>query len=104
MPIILTTHARERMRKRKLAESDIELTLRKPDRSFPGKKPGTVKFVKEIDGRNHQVVARFLKDQKSWLILSVWVRGEDDFHLLDWLVMAPFRLIWWVIKRVLSLK
>lgn len=104
MSIILTNHARERMRKRKLAESDVELTLRKPDKSHPGKKPGTVKFIKFIDGRNHQVVAKYLDDQKKWLVLSVWVRGEDDFNWVEWLVLAPFRLIWWGIKRFLNSK
>lgn len=78
MKLIFTTHAEERRRLRKIAESDIEKVLSLPDRSFPGKKPGTVKFIREIDDRQHQVVAKFLKDQNAWLILSVWIRGEED--------------------------
>lgn len=103
MSIIFTTHAEERMRKRKMARFDIERTLKNPDQSFPGKKAETVKFIKHIDSRRHEVVAKYLKDQNSWLILSVWIRGEDDpASWIEWIVLAPFKLVVWCFKKVVK--
>ncbi len=95
MKLIFTTHAEERRRYRKIAESDIEHVLKRPDKTFPGKKPDTVKFIKFIDGRQHQVVAKFLKDQNAWLILSVWIRGEEDSNWMSSLIS--------LIKNIFSL-
>lgn len=103
MSIIFTNHAQERMDLRRLARSDIERTLSNPDRTIPGKKQGTVKFIKQIDGRNHQVVAKLLENQKDWLVLSVWVRGEDDFNWVEWLALLPFKAVWWIGKEFVKL-
>lgn len=100
MSIIFTNHAQERMQKRKMSRSDIELVLRKPDRTIPGKKSGTTKFIRQVDGRNHQVVAKLLENRKDWLVLSVWVRGEEDSNWIEWIVLAPFKLILWIIKKI----
>jgi hypothetical protein len=102
MSIILTHHAEKRMKKRRMARSDIERVIGNPDKTFPGKKEGTVKFVKWIDQRQHQVVAKLLENKKDWLVLSVWVRGEEDFNWVQWLVLLPFRLLWKVIKLFLG--
>lgn len=100
MSIILTNHARERLSLRKMAQSDIERVMRNPDQTLPGKKSGTTKFIKKIDGRNHQVVAKLLENKKDWLVLSVWVRGEEDFNLIEWVVLLPFRIIGWVFRQL----
>src|SRR6185295_13108386 len=104
MSIILTHHAEERMRKRKMASSDIERVIGNPDQTFPGKKPGTVKFIKSIDGRNHQVIAKLLENKKDWLVLSVWVRGEEDSNWIEWLALAPFKLIYYMFKTLIGTK
>lgn len=101
MAIIFTHHAEERLRKRKMRKSDIERVLRNPDKTVPGKKVGTTKFIKFLDGRNHQVVAKLL-EHKDWLVLSVWVRGEEDSNWIEWLVLAPFRLIFFCVKKLLG--
>ena len=101
MSVIFTHHAEERLEKRRIAKSDIERTISKPDKSFPGKKQGTVKFIRRIDHRNHQVIAKRLENKKDWLVLSVWVRGEDDFNWVEWVVLAPFRLIAFFVKKLL---
>lgn len=100
MSIILTHHAEERMKKRRMARSDIERVIGNPDKTYPGKKQGTVKFIKWIDGRQHQIIGKLLDNQKDWLVLSVWVRGEDDFNLVEWLVFLPFRLVWKLVKML----
>lgn len=101
MTIFFTHHSRERMNLRKIAQSDIERTISSPDRSFPGKKRDTIKFIKHIDGRRHEVIGKFLKDQNAWLVLSVWVRGEEDRKpLLDQMVLLPFKVVFWIVKTI----
>jgi hypothetical protein len=111
MSIILTDHAKQRMRKRRLALSDIEKTVAHPERTSPGKKPGTVKFIRTLDGRLHQVVGTYLEKEKQWLILSVWVRGEDDrdgltelFSFLGKIVLKIVSLIPVLIIRLFQRK
>ncbi len=100
MSIIFSHHALERLGKRHIAKSDVERTISRPDKTFPGKKSGTVKFIRRIDQRNHQVIAKKLENSKDWLVLSVWVRGEEDFNWVSWLVMLPFKVVWAVVKWV----
>src|SRR5260221_72255 len=97
---IFTTHAKERLQQRSIPISDAELVLRQPAQTFPGKKVGTTKFVRDVGGRNIQLVATYLQDQKKWLVVSAWVRGEEDRVPLVWqILVAPFKLAWWLIKK-----
>jgi len=88
------------MHQRKLSHSDIEKTIFDPDRSFFTEKRDTKKFIKDIRGRNHQIVAKLLENKKDWLVLSVWVRGEEDrgFNIVEWVVLLPFKLVWRTVK------
>jgi len=95
---IFTKHALQRLSERSISQALAETVLRQPDRTEPGKKPGTVKFIRVVNGRNVQLVGTFLDDQKKWLIVSAWVRGEDDKVPLTWLIITwPFKAIWWLI-------
>ena len=97
---IFSTHARERLKQRGVSEHSASLVLQHPDKTFPGKKPGTVKFIRTLENRQIHLVATYLNDQKKWLIVSAWVRGEDDAPSLLWQVLsAPFKLLWWIIKK-----
>lgn len=92
---ILTKHAKERLKQRWISEHVIESVLRSPDRTEPGSKPGTVKFIRTMNDRQIQLVGTYLKDEDRWLIVSAWVRGEDDKPPLMWqLITLPFVLIW----------
>jgi hypothetical protein len=93
---IFTKHSLERLRQRSIAQSDAESVLAHPDRTEPGKKPGTVKFMRLIHGRNIQLIATYLEDQKKWLIVSAWVRGEDDRQPLLWTVLR------WIFQQILK--
>lgn len=103
MNIILTNHAEERMRYRKMARSDIERTLANPDKSFPGKKADTVKFIRTIDTRRHEVIGKYLADQKAWLILSVWIRGEEDKNWITELFGMVWKVLRWLAKIVIKM-
>ncbi len=75
--IILTNHTEERMALRRISREMILSTVQKPD-SQEKEADGDTQFVKTINKRPLHVVAAYLKDEKKWLIKTVWVRGEDD--------------------------
>jgi hypothetical protein len=98
---IFTTHAKERLQLRKISQAEAELALRKPDKTLPGKKPNSIKFVRTLKGRQLQLVGTYLADQDKWLIVSAWVRGEDDPVPFVWQILTfPFRFCWWLIRKI----
>lgn len=104
---ILTKHARERLQQRWISEDVISSVLRSPERTEPGSKPGTTKFVRTMNGRQIQLVGTYLKDENKWLIVSAWVRGEDDKAPLMWqLITLPFVGVWklsvWIFQHISS--
>jgi len=100
---ILTHHAKERLQQRWITESVIESVLRSPDRTEPGSKPETVKFVRVINDRQVQVVGKYLMAEDKWLVLSVWVRGENDQEPLIWTIITfPFKLIFKLLSRIVQ--
>ena len=87
------------MRLRKLSEDDVYRVISKPDRTKPGEKPESAVFIRDLNNREVHVVGTYLPDQKKTLIVSTWVRGEEDPVPLSWqFITAPFRLTWWFIK------
>lgn len=97
--VIFTKHALERLNTRSVTHDMIVQTVEHPDRTQPTGTSNSTKFIKYINQRNVQVVANFLPDQHKWLVISVWVRGEDDQLPLVWRIMTlPFVVIWSVIK------
>lgn len=104
---ILTKHARERLQQRWISEDVIASVLRSPERTEPGSKPGSTKFVRTINGRQIQLIGTYLKDEDKWLIVSAWVRGEDDKAPFLWqLITLPFVAVWklcvWIFKLITS--
>jgi hypothetical protein len=100
---IFTKHALERLQERAISQERAESVLRNPDKTYPGSKPNTVKFVRTLNDRNIQIVATYLDDQKKWLVVSAWVRGEDDKAPFMWQVITfPFKAAWWVIQQFLK--
>lgn len=96
--IIFTKHAKQRRKLRKISNYEIQLTLNAPDQEIE-LKPNLFKFKKKVKKRKLQIIAQYLKEQKKYLIISVWVRGEDDPTPLAWrLITLPFKLIWWFLK------
>lgn len=95
---IFTTHALERLKQRSISEYAVADTVSYPDKKFPDGK--NTKFIKMIGGRKHHVVAHWKPADHKWLIVSAWVRGEDDSQpLYLQLLFAPFKLVWWLLKR-----
>lgn len=97
---IFSTHALDRVKGRSISQDAVASVMRKPDKTYPGRKPGTTRFIRTLDDRRIHVIASYLADQKKWLVVSVWVRGEEDKQPLAWqLITLPFRVIWWLLSR-----
>lgn len=75
--MIWTDHAIDRLNKRHIPQADALKVMANPAKTFPGKKPGTVKFIRTINDRCIHLVGK-LNDQKQWVVLTAWVRGEED--------------------------
>jgi hypothetical protein len=96
--IILTTHASERLRQRSIDVHEVAETIAHPDKKFSDSKT-TTKFIRTDRGRKYHVVGQWKPSERKWLVLSAWVRGENDSEpLYLQLVYAPFRLLWWLLR------
>lgn len=96
--IILTNHAHDRIKSRNISDYSIYITINYPDKKV-NKSGSSIKYIKDIDNRKYHVVAKFKKDQNKYLVISAWVRGEDDKVPIIWqLITFPFKIAWWIIK------
>ncbi len=75
--IVYTDHARERMDQRRITPAMVSAAVTSPDRSHL-EDDGDTKFIKTINGRKLHVVANYQTDEGKWLIISTFVRGEND--------------------------
>lgn len=75
--VIFTDHAIQRLKRRRISQDMAVDAVRKPDRKQAEDDEKT-RFVREIKGRNVQIVATYLKDEQQWMVVTGWVRGEDD--------------------------
>lgn len=97
--LIFTEHALERIILRSLSQDQIWQVIDQPKKQF--KQQHNTKFIGKIEGRFIHVVAKRLATEQKWLIISVWVRGEEDPIPLSWqLISWPFKAVWWIIKMI----
>lgn len=101
--LIFTKHALDRLNSRSISKDAVVEVLRYPTETKPTGKQNTTKFIKTVNNRLIHVVATYLDNQKTWLIVSVWVRGEEDQASLSWLLLSwPFKALWWLVRRVVK--
>ena len=74
--LIFTTHALERSQQRHLQLEDIYQTVKFPTKAI-SLDHDKLKAIKQINGRQIQVVTA-PKAANQRLVISVWVRGEED--------------------------
>ena len=104
--IVYTKHAEQRVSLRRLSRHSIEETIANPDR-VQDDTDGKRRFIKRQGTRLYHVVARYNPAQKAWVVISVWVRGEEDPQNYLWLVITwPFKALgkalWWLIRLLFS--
>jgi len=107
--LIFTKHALARMKDRNITEQAVWQTLQKPELTKPEDKPNTTRFIKTINDRKYHVVATHLSETNKTLVISAWVRGEEDAVPIFWqLLTLPFKLSWrmlvWGAKRIFGQK
>jgi len=99
---IFSNHALERLGGRSVTQDMVVQTLQSPETTKPTGKHNTTTFIKTVHGRLLHVVAAHLPDKNQWLVVSVWVRGEEDQAPLLWQILTlPFKAVWYVFKRYL---
>lgn len=70
--LIWTNHALERLGQRGLTQEMAWQSFKNPDRSFSGKKIGTIEYQKRFNHSQVTIIAK--KNEKNeWLILSCWI-------------------------------
>ncbi len=107
--LIFTKHALVRMKDRNITEHSVWQTLQKPELTKPEGKPNTTRFIRTINDRKYHVVATHLPETHKTLVISAWVRGEEDAVPIAWrLITLPFKLSWrllvWTTKQIFSRK
>lgn len=101
--LVVTTHAAERMKQRSIGVDAVAAAISAPDKKYPGKQAGTTKFIKSVGKRRLHVIAQYITEEHRWLVISVWVRGEDDQAPLSWqLLSLPFKVAFWLGRAVLN--
>ncbi|NCN45068.1 MAG: hypothetical protein COU63_00640 [Candidatus Pacebacteria bacterium CG10_big_fil_rev_8_21_14_0_10_36_11] len=94
--LVFTKHAWERLDDRSISQDIIYQVVNSPDKTFHNQQ--NYKFIRTINGRKIHVVATPV-DQGKMLIISTWVRGEDDREPFIWLLITlPFKILWWCLK------
>lgn len=100
--IIFTNHAYDRIKSRNISEHAVFETINYPDKKQK-KSTDSIKYVKTIRNRKHQAIATYKNDQKKYLVISAWVRGEEDKQPIVWqLITLPFRIILWILKKIFT--
>ncbi|MFH2118225.1 MAG: DUF4258 domain-containing protein [Candidatus Paceibacterota bacterium] len=90
--LVFTKHALTRLADRSITQDAIYQVIATPDQS--SKQQANTKFIRTINNRLIHVVASPIKNHR-WLIISVWVRGEEDRVPFMWrLLTLPLRLVW----------
>ena len=76
--VIFTNHAKERMTLRKINQDMIITVMRSNTTKIFEQDDGKVKFVGKSMGAKVQAVCKPIPEENKWLVISVWVRGEND--------------------------
>lgn len=98
--VIFTKHALNRGQQRYVTQEKIEQVLHNPDKiiQIGG---GKSKFTRVIDQRHFQVIASYLSKENKWLVISAWVRGEEDSKpFIDQLIEGFVNGFVWIVKQL----
>lgn len=101
--IIFTKHALSRSQQRYVPQDKIEQVLQYPDNTISLEDRKT-KFIRVIDQRQFQVIASYLAKENKWLVISAWVRGEEDSKpIFEQAILFFTKAIWGVISSFFSI-
>jgi hypothetical protein len=69
--IVMTNHAKSRMKERDISEKELEEVIKSPDISYPGRR-GEINIVKEVEG-GKKVRVTYVKDRNKKIIITAMV-------------------------------
>ena len=75
--IAFTRHARERLEKRKISREMVIQTIQNPNNQYI-ENDGKIKFIRKVSGCKVHAICKPIPEENKWLVVTVWVRGEDD--------------------------
>jgi len=77
--VIFTDHALQRLRERKIAQSDAWYTWKHPDQQLRGTTPGSYRYRKTYGRQQIEVIAK-QNEKREWIILSCWskIKGNQQ--------------------------
>lgn len=75
--VVFTKHARERLNLRNVDEDMVIQVMQSPIKThrIDDEK---IKFIGKTMGAKVHVISKPISEQNKWLVISLWVRGEDD--------------------------
>ena len=76
--IVFTKHAKERLELRRISREMVVKTIRNPNKQFT-ESNGHIKFIRKVHGAKVHAICKPIPEENKWLVISVWVRGEDDY-------------------------
>lgn len=100
--VVFTKHAAERMALRSISEYAVWDTIAHPDK-VQSENQNSKRYIKNSNDRRYFVVASYIHNEKKFLVISCWVRGEDDRVPLMWtLITLPFKILWKIIRFIFT--
>lgn len=108
--IVFTSHAEERMQLRNLDAQLIHKLWHAPEQ-IEKLEDGKEKRIATKHDRTVHMIGTYLQDEDKWLLISTWVRGEDDPVPWVWqLLVMSVRVVWlgmrllWKIAKYVALQ
>ncbi len=69
--IVITNHAKSRMKERDISEKELEEVMKSPDISYPGRRE-EINIVKEVE-RGKKVRVTYVKERNKKIIITAMV-------------------------------
>lgn len=75
--VVFTKHAREQLNLRRVGEDMIIQVMRNPGTTY-NEDNGKIKFIGKVMGTKLHAVCKPILEENKWLVITLWIRGEDD--------------------------
>ncbi len=77
--IIITNHAKSRMKERDISEKELEEVLKSPNISYPGRR-GEINIVKEVE-RGKKIRVTYVKERNKKIIITAMIINQLKIFL-----------------------
>lgn len=108
--LIFTKHAIERMQQRSIPQNMVWEAFNKPDKTFPGKQPGSTEYQKQFGKSLVTLIVR-QNEKREWIVVSCWMDpplpGTIDYmkkeRYKEYQKAGFWRKMWLTLKSQLGL-